>query len=649
MAFDALADCRVHDGRGLAADAAPGLLAFVTVGLLAAANGGYDPPAWGVASALLLSVVGIAAAGWRRPQLSRAELAVLAGLAGLTLWTLASVAWSSDPAPVVLSGQRLLVYLAGTACVLVLAGRGSAASILSGALAAATATVANGLVGLLAPSLVASHGVAQTGRLGAPVGYWNGLAIMAVVGILIALGLAARTTVRSARVAALAPLPVLAVGLFLTFSRGGWLALAIGLLVMLIVETRRWQLAAVIAASAPGLALDVLVTAGSPALTHVSSPLDPATAEGHRLALLLAATLPLMAVAAVGTLALERRWAPSRRLTKAARVAAVVLGLAAVGAPMVVYGSPASVGRHLYAQFNSAAPGGFKSTRGHAGRSLNDRLFSLSGDGRVELWQAAWSDSRAHPLLGSGAGSYERWWLRHRPGTLKVRNAHSLFLETLAELGPVGLALLLLAIATPLVVAVRRRSTPFAAVAGAALAAYVVHAAIDWDFQLPAVTLLGLMCGAAVLSAARPEAPPRFGGRWRWAAVAVCGLLVVAALAGLRGDVALSRSQAAAAQGNWALAASQARTAHSWQPWSDQPWIALGNAELGPGRYAAAAAAFRRAARIAPGDWTAWFGLARAATGGERRAALAKALALDPHEPVVDLLARASGLPARTS
>jgi hypothetical protein len=42
-----------------------------------------------------------------------------------------------------------------------------------------------------------------------------------------------------------------------------------------------------------------------------------------------------------------------------------------------------------------------------------------------------------------GAAGYEPWWAQHGPLDYHVRNAHSLFVETGAELGIVGFLLLL--------------------------------------------------------------------------------------------------------------------------------------------------------------------------------------------------------------
>lgn len=131
----------------------------------------------------------------------------------------------------------------------------------------------------------------------------------------------------------------------------------------------------------------------------------------------------------------------------------------------------------------------------------------VSGQYRIQYWQVAWWDYRDHPWLGSGAGTYGGYWLRHRPVDVFVRTAHTLYLQALAELGPVGLALILIAILAPFVVLLRRRD-PVVAAAGAAYVAFVLHAGVDWDWELPAVTLAGVFCGAAVLVAGRGDPRP---------------------------------------------------------------------------------------------------------------------------------------------
>jgi O-antigen ligase len=131
--------------------------------------------------------------------------------------------------------------------------------------------------------------------------------------------------------------------------------------------------------------------------------------------------------------------------------------------------------------------------------------FSLFGENRPHYWHVAWQDYKAHPVLGSGAGTYVDYWLHHRPNQEFVRDAHNLYLESLAELGPLGLGLLAVALAVPLAALRGRQNAVVAALAGAYVA-FLVHAAVDWDWELPAVTLTGFLCGAAALvGAARPE------------------------------------------------------------------------------------------------------------------------------------------------
>lgn len=139
----------------------------------------------------------------------------------------------------------------------------------------------------------------------------------------------------------------------------------------------------------------------------------------------------------------------------------------------------------------------------------------VSGQYRIQYWQVAWWDYRDHPWLGSGAGTYGGYWLRHRPVDVFVRTAHTLYLQALAELGPVGLALILIAILAPFVVLFRRRD-PVAGAAGAAYVAFVLHAGVDWDWELPAVTLAGVFCAAALLAAGREKALS-LAGRGRFA------------------------------------------------------------------------------------------------------------------------------------
>jgi hypothetical protein len=116
---------------------------------------------------------------------------------------------------------------------------------------------------------------------------------------------------------------------------------------------------------------------------------------------------------------------------------------------------------------------------------------------RASYWRVARGIAPTHLVTGSGAGTFGAIYAQRLPHGPPGRNAHSLYLETLDELGIVGLVVLLGALSIPLVTGLTR-SHPSAA----ALAVYVVfllHAGIDWDWQMPAVTIAGLAAGAELL------------------------------------------------------------------------------------------------------------------------------------------------------
>ncbi|TLZ44619.1 MAG: hypothetical protein E6K32_05280 [Gammaproteobacteria bacterium] len=153
----------------------------------------------------------------------------------------------------------------------------------------------------------------------------------------------------------------------------------------------------------------------------------------------------------------------------------------------------------------------------------------LVGANRPHYWHVAWKEYTLNPITGAGAGTFDSFWLHYRPVSSFARDAHSLYVETLAELGPVGLALLVLALAVPLV-ALRRRGDPLLAATAAGYVAFVVHAGVDWDWELPSVTLTGIACGAALLAASRRENASRLPPIGRMALLAVAVALAVVAI-----------------------------------------------------------------------------------------------------------------------
>jgi cytochrome c-type biogenesis protein CcmH/NrfG len=151
-----------------------------------------------------------------------------------------------------------------------------------------------------------------------------------------------------------------------------------------------------------------------------------------------------------------------------------------------------------------------------------------------------------------------------------------------------------------------------------------------------AVTLVGLFCGAGILIAARDEQEARpLSPRVRAGGIAAVLVVMAVAFVGLVGNIQLSRAADAARDGNWRSAASHARTARTWAPWSSQPWQQLGEAQLALGQDGAARASFRKAIAKSPKDWNLWFDLARASAGKAQQEALARATKLNPLSPEI--------------
>ena len=236
--------------------------------------------------------------------------------------------------------------------------------------------------------------------------------------------------------------------------------------------------------------------------------------------------------------------------------------------------------------------------------------YVVGGHERQHYWHVAVREANAHPVLGGGAGTFVNWWVRERDAPLQTEEAHSLYVETLAELGPVGLALVLLVFAIPLA-ATRRRDL------AAGVAAYAVAAAVDFDWELAAVTVPALLVAALAVAPARARPAPLR------AVVPVAAAIGVAALLAYAGNAKLAAAQTAARSGDFTRAAAEARAARRWMPYSPQPWLVLGDVTHD-------ANAYRRATELDPADWLLWQRLAGVAHGQLRRLAEAKAAQLNP-------------------
>jgi O-antigen ligase len=419
------------------AAAALAALLVLSVGLT---DGGYYGQAYTALTILLCSGSLLAVLGGVARRPSRAASSTLAALGFLTAWSALSAAWAVPGANVDLETRRSVLYLVAFASVVVTVDARRRRPFLAGLLAAIV------VVGVVAVGLRAASGPPVDRFYGnlleEPVGYPNALGVLVAIGAVLGIGLAVSAGGRVAAVGHAVPAFLVFV-LGLTGSRGGAVALALGLaaLVLLLPAERR--------VGAIGAAVFALAVGGcAGAVAGSTGPGGPA------LALMGAASL----AAAVLVAPVVRRLG-----ARAVALAGIALVAVVVAATLV------------------HPPG-------------------TTSSFRTAYWKAALAETRERPVLGSGAGTFYLTWREHRTVGVGVRDAHSLYVETLSELGPVGLALVLALVGVPLGVAVRGRGDPLVATATAGFVVFVVHAGVDWDWEMPVVTLAALGCAGAAFA-----------------------------------------------------------------------------------------------------------------------------------------------------
>ena len=235
----------------------------VSIGLLAADQGGYFPGAWRLATPFYAAVVVAILAGARELRVPRAALVTVAGLAGLCAWTAASWLWSADrhgdgarrtSRPRVRRGRR------GARCCSQTAGAGWRSR--EGSSPRRPRSTCFSMASRLYPRIFGMYNTGGGyGRLYQPIGYWNGLGAFSVIAIILALGFAARGGMLTRMLAAAALIP-LAPTLYLTFSRGALVGLAAGLVALVALDRNRVQLIVAAVAGSIGAAGALLAVHG---------------------------------------------------------------------------------------------------------------------------------------------------------------------------------------------------------------------------------------------------------------------------------------------------------------------------------------------------------------------------------------------------
>ena len=572
------------------------------IGILALSDGGFDLPIrqqaalivwWVLALALAFGVAprSVPPTGWRLAA---------GGFLALAVLQLLSVTWGTSDDASIAEASRTLGYLGVVALAWCALDRGSWRLAADSLLAIAAGVTAYALLGRLFPDLAALDDFELslgTDRLFAPLGYWNALAAWAAGTVGMALAWSAGRRASLIRAGALAMFPVAGVTLYLTYSRGGVVAgaVAVALVVGLSNDRRRVATHACVGA---------LVTAA--AILVVRSQPEIATGAGGEGGGMVA--LSLVAAMAVCWFCVRGlgRGAGSRGRPEPVRAAPGATVRLALGSVMVLTTGLMIVA--LVAGDDGFGRGGDSVARDLAVEQADPavRLTTAAGN-RSAYWSEALDGFAEQPLRGEGPGSFEYRWARFGSDPEQVADSHSLFFETATELGLLGLAALGLILGGLIAAGARglagsRRSGAAVGLA-AAFAAFLLTAMIDWTWELPALAYLGLGSGAVLAMAAsspRRRSGARLKGSTRWALV---GLALAAGAMQVPGIVATEFTRSSVEQrtlGFPVAAITYADDALAAAPWSASAYAARAGAELDAGDLDAAARDAAEAVRREP-------------------------------------------------
>ncbi|HTU14852.1 MAG TPA: O-antigen ligase family protein [Solirubrobacterales bacterium] len=617
-------------------------LPFLIVVYLALEAGGYDLVVRGQVGIIAWWIVllGVIAGLLPLTRVTRGGWAVLAVLGALAAWTAAALTWTESTERGLIELSRVATLLGIFALMLLLQGRdGFRRSVAAvGAAVAVVAVVA--LASRFQPDWFPASEIPAdypVSRLNHPLEYWNGLAAFMAIGL--APLLWAASSARSIPVRALAAgaVPLVVLACYLTASRGGAIEAGAALLILIVLFPRRLSLLPTLLVTGLGSAVLLLLIQARPELRDLL-PGDAAGSQGTEMLWLTLGVFIVVAVlqAVVTTATARNRIVIPRVGRKTARRFGLASGVLALLVVFVALGSGWAGDR--WSEFKEPAPGD-----GTVGR-----LGNLSSGERYKVWESAVDAGSSEKLTGIGPGTFEFWWAREGTGTQFVRDAHSLYLENLAELGPLGFLLILTLVLGPIVLAGTRALArgsddrrALLAAAAAGMAAFAVAAGIDWAWELTVLPVMFLILVAATVGPAAESrrgrkrsrfTPVPLSGR-RKAGFGLAGVVAILAIAiPLAGTVLVRESERLFREGDLKGSLEKADRATGIQPYSasalDQKSLVL----IAAGRPEEALPPALDATNRESTNWRTWFVLESAYralgddSGAERAAARARDL-----------------------
>jgi O-antigen ligase len=554
----------------------------------------------GGAAVLLLAVAFVLVAfGWLpAPRVGRSGAVLVGALAALTLWIGATVGWSivGDRSWDAFNKAAAYCAFLGIGVVLAAAWRQFGARLAAWLLSLVLGVILSwALLAKAVPALDPEGD--RVARLREPVGYWNALALLADIAIVLGLWLGAEQSHRRVvRVLGALLVYVSTLALLLTLSRAG-LVVAVGVLALwLLVGRERVRSGLLLIAAAGPAALVGAWAFTRPALTEDGALRADRIDDGTLFGLFTLAGAAVVTVLVAGALGRSLEPRTRRRVGYGLILLAVAVVLGAGGAASVSAADAVSSGRDCSEVVNDPS-----------------RLASLDPNLRLCWWREALDVYSQHGLGGAGAGSFEVARKRFRQDARNVVQPHSVPLQHLADGGVVGLSLFVLLVlggAATCVCALRRLQGSERAAAAALLAtptAYVLHALVDYNWDFLAVTAPTMLALGALSAAGRPEAPPRRRPLLGIGVVALAAVVVVSFAFPALADRAQRSSTRELAAGNNEQARDQALWARFFNPLAPEPLLALARVAERQGRVLRAEREYIRAIELQPENPETWY------------------------------------------
>lgn len=432
-------------------------------------------------------------------------------LFGLAALVAISVSWSVSPDTSWQEAGLLLSYgtVFAAAALLARAAPNRWSGVLLGIVIAAVVVCGYALLAKVLPAQL--DPADPYARLRVPYGYWNATGLSAAMGIIACLWLGTRRTGHAVLSALAYPaMGLLIVTLMLAYSRGALAVAFIGAAIWLCLVPRRLRGALMLIVCGSAAAAVVGFDFSSSALSSEAVALSARVKAGHQLGVLLAALTIVLSIAGVAIgFTLGRRPRPQqtrRRLGIALLAMLAAVALAGLGA--LAHTQRGLVGTVSHALTTVTDPNAtVPNTPG--------RLTAVAS-ARARYWKQAIEVFEAHPALGAGGGGYATARKHYETSTQVVIHAHGFLVQTLADLGLVGVALTLLLLGA-WAIAAGRATHPFnrrwsrsrwrsielsytpERIALITMLCIVItfglHSFVDWTWYVPGTACVALICG----------------------------------------------------------------------------------------------------------------------------------------------------------